>query len=247
MNTKLLVASALLLLTSVSFSAPRLYRVIENTGTESGYALAWGFASQVVDFERIEEQGNQVADDFLYNNYDSIRNYLVHVPTDTIVETFGYETGGKDSEPFVVGHFNGNPLGNHFYLSITQVPATGLEWNQSLLIETSGQKWSGGINSAKVVQKDIRAKIVNENRTIEKDIIKQIYAKLTKSQKERLDEMAVHSYVNVVKDSRGLTKTQFLMSGAVPKDGDSMEVTSDLSFSVKNGVISALVSNVKVQ
>lgn len=105
-----------------SFATERAYRIERNEVSTNGYAIAWGLKGKLVDFEKIEQAGQEAVSRFLFDeqNYNLMQNYVVDLETGAILVNL------TDTNPMISTHLGGQHLGNHFAWGIGAVSINGL-------------------------------------------------------------------------------------------------------------------------
>lgn len=228
-----ILGSSLVLFTMNLQAAPREFRIVSDSVTKSGLALAWGTPGQKTDFEGLEAAQHEMTND----ESEKLRNFVVDIEKDTILMTLPAQENG------IRGNYNVHGLSNHLGTDLIEVPVQGLYAIPgpalTAAIVMGGMKWNNWIAGLLIVSKDenglVKAKSYQSD--LSEQLGKATEALLTAKQKKYYAENPNWLTISLKKNpTTGWTRLVVEGTSYAPKsDAAGLSYSADLILTIVKG------------
>jgi hypothetical protein len=230
---KYLLIGLILTISSNAFATEREFRINGLTALE-GFAIAWGVPGEKIDFEKLDNEPEEVIREFIDNS--KVVNYLIDLEHNKIISTL---TADGDYVDYSIGNYH---VGNHFSLSLAKPLAIAGLPDHYVPIPSivTSMKWESSIREEilflDTVEKDqlhsIQAVGLNDQ------IQSQIRAKIKSKNNIKIFDVAaidLYDLKTIQNSSDLLNEMHFIYS--IPKTDDSFEVKAIVKLEYKNQTI----------
>lgn len=177
---------------SFAHAEKRSFRINPDSAVD-GYAVAWGVEKAKTDFEKFDQLGDEAPARLLKKKGKRVKNFIVQLETNTILETIGGEK--------VDGRVGGAYLEESDYnIAIAPVPAKGLDYRQRLLLVLSNEKNNRVVSKMLVIMEgdgqatQVNARDVRFNALFENAVANRLSAShLARLQTSPFRDLAIHA------------------------------------------------------